>query len=345
MSTRPPAVADAAAPAREAPWLSVLLPVYGVEAYLDACARSLLSQVGPGVELVFVDDASPDGSAALLEQLQAAHPQQVRVLRHARNLGISAARNTLLDAARGEYLWFVDPDDLVQPGALAALQRTVREHDPDLVTCDFCSFDDATGRPRHARYAHIASFAGPAGTLSRDADALLRGLFHTGRMHPWSKVVRRSLWPPALRFPVGRTFEDLAVMPRLALGVGRHVHVPQVWIGYRQRAGSTLATLTPQRIDDWMSALEGYAQELARSPVRPSAATRFTVAHFCARSFVRAARRGARLGATREDLARHARQWQSASPLPADALLRAYARRGWFWRWLQLRFWLGRARA
>jgi hypothetical protein len=325
------------------PWLSVLLPVYGVEPYLTACAQSLLSQAGPGVELVFLDDASPDGSAALLERLQAAHPQQVRVLRHTHNRGISTTRNALLDAARGEYLWFVDPDDLVQPGALAALERIVREQGPDLVMCDFCSFDDATGRPRHTRYAHIPSFAGPAGSVSHDRDALLRGLFLTGRMHPWSKIVRRSLWTTDLRFPDGRVFEDLAVMPRVALRVGSYVHAPEVWIGYRQRAGSTLASLTPQRIDDWMAALEGYAGELVHSPVQLTELTRFTLAHFCARSFVRAARRGARLGVTSAALAHHARQWQSASPLSADALLSDYARRGWLWRWLQLRHWLRRA--
>ena len=203
------------------PWLSILLPVYSVEPYLAACAESILSQADSGVELVFVDDASADGSAALLTALQAAHPDRVRLLRHAVNGGISAARNSLLDAARGDYLWFIDPDDLMEAGALAALKAVVDGHAPDWISCDFRSFDDATGQPRRTRHTHQASFSGPANVLSEDTALLVRGLLQTGQLHPWSKVIRRVIWPAELRFPVGRVFEDLAVFPRLALHASR----------------------------------------------------------------------------------------------------------------------------
>lgn len=325
-----------------APWLSILLPVYKVEAYLPACANSILSQADPGVELVFLDDASPDGSAALVETLQADHPERVRLIRHVQNQGVSAARNLLLQTARGKYLWFVDPDDLIEPGALARLKQVLATHTPDLVTCDFRAFDDESSKPQRARYRHVPSFVGTAQSACDNTDLLLRGLFQAGQLHPWTKIVRREVWPAALRFPVGRVFEDLAVYPRLALQVQRHVHVPEVWVAYRQRTGGTLATLTAARLDEWMAALVGYAEDLLRSNVALSAQTRFEIAHFCARTYIRACRRRRKLDEplAPEALRRFARQFRASSPLTPEQLLAIYLKRGRLLRWLQLRHWL-----
>jgi glycosyltransferase involved in cell wall biosynthesis len=325
------------------PWLSILLPVYGVDAYLGDCARSLLGQIVDGVELVFVDDASPDGSGSQLAALQAERPDCVRVLTHASNQGISAARNTLLDAARGDYLWFVDPDDLVEPGALAALRAIVQQHSPDWVMCDFRAFDDASGQARRAHDAHRSTFSGPQDCMSGDIDLLIRGLFQVGRLHPWSKIVRREIWPTALRFPFGRVFEDLAVFPRLALQARNFYYAPQVWIAYRQRAGSTLATLSATRLGDWMAALVGYGEQLRAAEHKISEETAFVVAHYSARAFVRACKRGIKLAGPHAALAQFADRWRASSPLNAAALLRAYLRRGRVWRALQLSHWLRRA--
>lgn len=323
------------------PWLSILLPVYGVESYVMACAESILSQADAGVELVFVDDASPDGCAALLAALQAAHPEQVRVLHHPVNSGISAARNTLLDAARGDHLWFIDPDDLMEPDALAALKAVIDVHSPDWVVCDFRAFDDKTGVARRARHAHQSTFSGPDNVRSEDTDLLIRGLLQAGQLHPWSKVIRRSTWPTELRFPVGRVFEDLAVFPRLALHARSFFYAPQVWVAYRQRPGSTLANLTAAKLDDWTRALVGCGDLLRDS----SAETRFVAAHFSARTFIRAAQRLTRLGIsdTPARLTQFAQRWQASSPLSASELLRSYLRRGWWWRALHLAIWLRRA--
>lgn len=319
-----------------APWLSILLPVYRVEPYLLACAESILCQADEGVELVFVDDASPDGSAALIERLQA-RDARVRLLRQERNQGVSAARNRLLDAARGDYLWFVDPDDLMEAGAIARLRNLIEQQSPDLVMCDFRAFDDGSSKPAKPRYQHIPSFVGAA--QGEDLNALLSGLFRAGQMHPWSKIVRRASWPAGLRFPVDRVFEDLAVYPRLALQLHRFVHVPEVWIAYRQRAGSALANLSAARLDEWMSALDGYAAELPAL----SEATRFEIAHFCARTFIRASKRRCRQAQAGEALQRFGRQFRAASPLSPEQLLLSYLRRGKPLRWLQLRWWLVKA--
>lgn len=312
-------------------WLSLLLPMYRVQAWLPACLDSLRSQLDDGIEVIFVDDASPDDSAALAQALLPG----ARVIREPVNRGVSAARNRLLDAARGDYLWFIDPDDLLEPGAMARLKAVIAEHRPDLITCDFRVFDDGPSslstKPRHR---HITSFDGPAGVLMEDVNLRLRGLFAHGQFHPWSKIVRRACWPDGLRFPEGRVFEDLAVYPRLALHTPRHLHVADVWIAYRQRPGSLLSGLDAKRLDDWTAALDGLAAELP--PLDDD--TRFEIAHFCARTLLRARRRRQQLGGEAlAGLATDAERFDRSSPLTRRELLAAYVRRG---RWLRgLQWW------
>jgi glycosyltransferase involved in cell wall biosynthesis len=312
-------------------WLSLLLPLHGVEAWLPACLDSLRPQLDDGVEVIFVDDASPDASAGLVERLLPA----ARLIRLPTNQGVSAARNQLLDAARGDYLWFIDPDDLVEAGVLPRLKALLHEHRPDLLSCDFRVFDDgattASVRPRHR---HVSSFDGPAGVLMDDVNQRLRGFFAHGQFHPWSKIVRRSCWPPTLRFPQGRVFEDMAVYPRLLLHTPRHLHVAEVWMAYRQRSGSLLASLDARRLDDWTAALDGYAAELP--PLNEDAT--YEIAHFCARTLLRARRRRLQLGGDAlAGLESDARRFDRSSPLSRRALLAAYLRRG---RWLRgLQWW------
>lgn len=324
------------------PWLSVLLPVHGVERWLPACARSLLTQDLQGVELVFLDDASPDGSAAHLARLEAANQGLVRVLSHQANRGLSAARNTLLEAARGEYLWFVDPDDVVEPGVVASLRRIVRRHAPDLVMCDYrVQRDD--GSPLDRGDDHVCTFRGRSELLVRDRDELVRGLFRTGKLHAWSKIVRRGAWPAGLRFPEGRWFEDLAVVSRLLLSVESWLHAPEVWVTYRQRPGSILATLDARKLDDWMTALEGYASAL--TPMLPSGRTRRAVAHYCAAAWMRTTELADQLGLPDDDGRRRrwGRLWGSACPWPPARLERAYWLEGKFKRALRWRRWRRRA--
>ena len=233
------------------PWLSILVPVYRVAPYLDACLASILEQDVAGVEVIVVDDASPDGEDAMLAAWQARRPGHLRVVTHPVNRGISVTRNTLLDEARGDYLWFLDSDDLMASGAIAALRVVLARQQPDLVLCDFrilreagASVDESPdGRSRQcARDAHVRTFDGPAHVVSRDRDHLVRGLFGPGHLHAWSKIVRRAAWPPALRFAENRAFEDLALLPRVALSMRSFIHVPQAWVSYRQRPGSILSS-------------------------------------------------------------------------------------------------------
>jgi len=326
-----------------APWLSVLIPVYNVRPYLRACLDSVLPQAGDGVEIVLVDDCSTDGSDQLAAELATRHAPQVRLLRHARNGGISTTRNSLLDAAGGDYLWFLDSDDILMPGVIQRLRDTLDRHQPDLVLCDFWDMRAKVKLKHRLRgETHRRSFPGPAQALITDRSALVGGMFRQGHLHVWNKIARRELWR-GLRFPVGRTFEDMALAPELVARAERAVYVDEVWVGYRKRPGSILASQSPQKIDDMMLALTGLPALVAS--VQPPLAddARFFAAYFATKNFVGACRFDAQQG----DLARlpqRLAQLQACLFMPADAVARLCHAHGWFWRGLRLAYWLRRSR-
>ncbi len=322
-----------------APWLSLLIPVYNVEPWLEACLASVFDQDLAGVEVLVVDDCATDGSPALLQSWAARHPGPMRVIRHERNSGISATRNTLVEASRGRYLWFLDADDVLMPSAIASLKRQVQTHQPELVLCDFAYLRE---RPRFKHRLrgeqHVRSFAGPSGSLQADRGELLQGLLLLGYLHCWSRISLRSLWGEDLRFPVGRYYEDMAVVPALALRAKSWLHVPEVWIGYRQRPGSILATGDTRKYEHMMQALAGLGRHW-QQPAELDRRIAFAAAHFAARSFIGASRHVDKVG-DRDRLPGFLQVFEQASPLPPRALLGAYLRRGWWWRALRLRHWL-----
>ena len=324
------------------PWLSVLIPVYNVQDYLRECVQSVLAQADAGVEILMLDDCSTDGSAQLMQEL-AQGDARLRCLSHARNGGLSAARNSLLEQARGDYVWFLDSDDFIEPGAIARLRSIVEAQKPDLVMCDYRMLRERMGLKHRLRGEwHKRTFPGQAGVLLHDRSALLQGLFEAGHMHTWSKIARRALWGTDLRFPVGRYFEDMSTTPFLALRADSYWYEPQVWVAYRQRAGSILRTPNLDKAQHAASALTGLREAAAGQTL--SRAAQFAWAHFAARSYIGAARLAARTA-----VAEPARQlsafracFQQVSPLSVPTLMREYLRRGWLWRAARLAYWLRR---
>ena len=113
---------------------SVVIPVYNVASYLTGCVSSVLNSTETDYEIILVDDGSTDGrSGPLCDTLAARCPNRIRVI-HQKNLGLGGARNTGLEAAQGEYLFFLDGDDTISPEALSILSQAVEKfHHPDVI--------------------------------------------------------------------------------------------------------------------------------------------------------------------------------------------------------------------
>lgn len=114
------------------PAISVLIPVYNVEEYLEECVESILQQSHQDFEIILVDDFSSDNSRSICEKLKA-KDSRIRTIYHSHNKGVSAARNTCLRAAIGKYIAFVDSDDLVKPDYLREMYEIAEKTDADVV--------------------------------------------------------------------------------------------------------------------------------------------------------------------------------------------------------------------
>lgn len=204
--------------------VSVIVPIYKVESFIDKCASSLFEQTLDEVEFIFVDDASPDGSVDLLGKCIDRYParkNQIKIVCHAENKGLPAARNTGLAEATGEYVFHCDSDDFVEPDMLAALYEAAKEKDADIVWCDwYLSFQ------HNERYMKQPDFATPMEAL--------KGML-AGRMkfNVWNKLVRRKLYTDnVISFPSGYAMgEDMTMM--LLFAVSSEVtYVPKAFYHY-----------------------------------------------------------------------------------------------------------------
>lgn len=204
--------------------VSVIIPVYRVEKFIGKCAASLFSQTLDDVEFIFVDDASPDNSMAVLEECIQQYPQrkaQIRMLTHKENKGLPAARNTGLAAASGEYVFHCDSDDFVEPDMLETLYDEAKRKDADIVWCDwYLSFE------HNERYMKQPDYATPMEALK----AMLAGLM---KFNVWNKLVRRRLYADnQISFPAGYAMgEDMTMMLLFAVA-GKVAYIPQAFYHY-----------------------------------------------------------------------------------------------------------------
>ena len=205
--------------------VSVIIPVFRVAAFIERCAVSLFSQTLDEVEFIFVDDASPDDSIAIVNRCLEKYPQRkehTRIIRFPVNRGISAVRNAGLEAAQGDFIYFCDSDDWVERDALRIMYRASGESGADIVYCDFfLSFE------KSERYMSNPDY--------ETAEDMLRKGFLGGKMkyNLWNKLVKRSLYiDSGLRFPEGHSVGEDMLMIRLASLARTVKHVPEALYHY-----------------------------------------------------------------------------------------------------------------
>jgi CDP-glycerol glycerophosphotransferase len=216
------------------PLISVVIPVHGVEDYLDRCLDSVLGEPAPWLEVIAVDDASTDGCGAILA---ARRDPRLRVISTPATLGPGPARDLGAKEATGEYVWFVDGDDELAEGALAAVAGALTRLRPDVLIVDFENLhpDGTTSPSGGARY-----LAGPETRTLADHPALIHLT-----MTAWSKVFRRDFLA-GLSISFGSSgpapHEDVPVSTMALLTAERIGVLNRVCYRYRRaRRGSYLA--------------------------------------------------------------------------------------------------------
>ncbi|MEH0937847.1 bifunctional glycosyltransferase/CDP-glycerol:glycerophosphate glycerophosphotransferase [Micromonospora psammae] len=221
--------------------VSFVVPAHRVQGWLRECLDSILGQPFGAVEVIGVDDASPDASGDILDSYAARDPR-VRVVHLAENVGLGPARNVGLDRAVGEYVWFVDADDWLAPDCLPEVAERLRATRPDVLVVDHVrvGWNDVPGRS-----AMPGVFPEPPGEETfrlRDRPAALH-LLHTA----WNRLVRREfLVDLGLRFAPG-WYEDVSFTYPVMLAAGRIGVLDRVCVNYRQRRAGAITRTRGER--------------------------------------------------------------------------------------------------
>lgn len=202
--------------------VSVIIPIYKVEKFIERCVRSLMEQTLQEVEYIFVDDATPDKSIEVLERCLALYPNRKAViLHHSQNKGLPAARNTGLQVATGKYIFHCDSDDYVEHNMLERLYQRAEEINADIVWCDwFLTFAE------NERYMKQPSFDAPMEALK----VMLSGGM---KYNVWNKLVRRSLYTDNdIQFPAGYGMGEDMTMMMLFAHAQNVTYIPKAYYHY-----------------------------------------------------------------------------------------------------------------
>ncbi|MGI5894062.1 MAG: glycosyltransferase family 2 protein [Candidatus Merdivicinus sp.] len=215
--------------------VSVIIPVYQVENYLERAIDSVLAQTLQEKEIILVDDGSEDNSPEICDRYAAEYPEQIRVI-HKQNEGLGMARNSGLDIARGEYVAFLDSDDTVEPEMYAAMYAKASAEDCDIVMCDVrILYVDEN------RTSVVSSYPREEVDLS---DYIANGNNIT---YSVNKIYRRSLWEENRYEKM--LFEDIALIPALVTRTPKIGYVKEAFYNYYRRSNTISTSFVGQMVD------------------------------------------------------------------------------------------------
>ena len=230
------------------PEVSVIVPVYNVENYIHRCVDSILSQTFADFELILVDDGSPDRCPEICDDYTVADPR-VRVI-HQTNQGQAAARNHGVQAAKGDWICFVDSDDLIHPQMLEHLYQAAISKSADISMCDAVEAEAVPDDFCHSREMDSQRIC-----ISEDS---LEQLYHHGEHRYWviwGKLIRKSILEK-IPFTEGRIYEDHAVVCRWLYKAQVVANTQQRYYFYRVNQGSTTKSTFSLKKLDFLWALE-----------------------------------------------------------------------------------------
>lgn len=228
--------------------ISVIVPVYKVEKYLDRCVASIANQTYQNLEIILVDDGSPDNCPAMCDGW-AAKDSRVKVI-HKENGGLSDARNAGMDVAAGAYIAFVDSDDWIHSDYIRQLYWAAASHDADIAACDFRTVYEEMPDNGLPEAPSIQPCTPEQAIESMTNNSNFRAV-------AWNKLYRREVLGKD-RYPKGRYHEDEFFTYRILDKARRLVYIDLPLYYYFQRPGSIMSSISSRHLD----ALDAYLERL-----------------------------------------------------------------------------------
>lgn len=240
----------------QTPLISVIVPIYRVERYLSKCVESILNQTYRHLEIILVDDGSPDGSGAICDEF-AEKDSRIWVI-HKENGGLSDARNAGIEIAKGTYLAFVDGDDWIEPDMYEAMLSLMEKYGVKIVCAGRYDENDATGE--------LSVGLCPQREEALPGTEVVRRIFRWEGLDSSAcdKLFHRELFRD-IRFPVGQVVEDVPTIYRVALLAGKAAMLPRPLYHYVHREQSiTTASFSEKTFHAVYSATRVY-EDIRRS--------------------------------------------------------------------------------
>ena len=226
--------------------ISVIVPIYKVEKYLKKCVDSLLVQTYKNLEIILVDDGSPDNCSVICDQY-ALMDSRVKVI-HQKNSGLSAARNTGIKIAKGEFIAFVDSDDYIAPNMYEEMFKLISRADAELAICNVQKVDEK-GKILDSDWTVESRVYDKKEIFQK-----LNGLNAVYYITAWNKLYRRELFSTIL-FPVGKIHEDEFIIHEIFDKCNRIVSTDSIYYFYLQRDGSIMSNRKSVKSLDGVEAL------------------------------------------------------------------------------------------
>lgn len=231
------------------PKVSVIVPVYNVEDYIDKCLNSLVNQTLKDIEIIVVNDGSPDNSQEIVDKYVKKYPKKVKSFIK-KNGGLSDARNYGIKHATGEYIAFLDSDDWVELDAYETLYEKASSGKFDIVVCDLLYVFD--------NYTKEAFSNVEEDTFGKDS---IKSLMINIYPAAWNKIYHKRLFDLNIKFKKGVWYEDVEFLYRLIPYINNIGVVKKPLINYLQRPGAITKTYNTKLfhyIDNWNGVIEYY---------------------------------------------------------------------------------------
>ncbi len=223
--------------------LSVIVPVYNVEAYLTRCLDSLAKQSLKDIQVILINDGSTDGSLSILENYVQKYPHLFEIYTKP-NGGLSDARNNGLQYVKGEYIGFIDSDDFIEPNMFESMLKQAKTLDSDIIVCDVSvEFED------HSKAYRMKGLVNKSHEVQKNA--ILSPLF------AWNKIYKTSFFMNSkLRYPLGLWYEDIPVTIPLFSLTNKISSVDEAFVHYWQRSSSIMGNKHSNKLNDIFDVLE-----------------------------------------------------------------------------------------
>ena len=220
--------------------ISVIVPVYKVEEYLNRCVDSIINQTYKNLEIILVDDGSPDNCGKICDDY-AKHDKRIKVI-HKKNGGLSDARNAGLDIAKGKYIGFVDSDDYISENMYEILYKELVKNKADISICKYIYFKNII--PEFTTDYEITSYTNIEAILE-----LIKIKQRKIQDYAWNKLYKRKLFKK-IRYPKNFVFEDIGTTYLLFYEAKKIINIDCILYAYYDNSNSITSNKNPKNISD-----------------------------------------------------------------------------------------------